>query len=124
MYNFAFHETSLLEEKSTVTYKKIDLVRTSLVTVLCDKLSDLPYLKKLLDNSLPKYAQLDVLVFLLNLKKEQVDEKLGIFAQLINEKKIRSVKTCQVILPKASHNKLQQRRVQLNGNQFAQYLQI
>jgi hypothetical protein len=93
-YNFAFHETSLLSADSTVTYKKIDLVRTSLVAVLCEKTDDFELLKSLIECSVPKYASISVLIFTLNIKKSKVEDKLAIFGECLREKKISRVSTC------------------------------
>ena len=60
-YNLRYRESVLLERNSQV---KIDLVRTSLLAVHLDgRQNDMQNLKSLLDNSLPPYAGLDVVIF-------------------------------------------------------------
>ena len=103
-YNLHFRESILLEKKSQI---KLDLVKTSLLAVHIDgNEKDLQNLKSLLENSLPSFAALDVIIF--SQDETQNEEKMILlFSDLINTNKVGKISLRTIPIPDLSKEALQ-----------------
>ena len=118
-YNLRYRESVLLERNSQV---KIDLVRTSLLAIHLDgRQNDMQNLKSLLDNSLPPYAGLDVVIFSQD-EAANDEDTLKLFSDLVNSKKVHKIVQCSIPIPELTHEALQV-TPRLTRKQFSQLLE-
>ena len=92
--------------------------------VLIKDPSEIQNLSILLDSALPKMAGLNLVIFSLNQDPKMIQNRIaGMLARLINTKKLASIKNCPINISQSdSFEKTRRRRVQLNLDEFANYL--
>jgi len=123
-YTFRYRETSLLTTMAKKSVK-MDLVRTSLLAVFIQDLSEILNLRALLDASLPRLAGLTLILFSVGFEPSKLAQRVGILGQLVNCKKISKIFQCPINLPQSTlFEEVRRHRVTLNVRDFARYLEF
>ena len=70
-------------------------------------------------------AGIHLIIFALDIDEAQLSQKMGMFAELINLKKVSRIHKCPINIPQSDQfEKVRRRRVDLNTPEFAKYLEF
>ena len=103
----------------------MNLMKTSLLAVFVKDATEIFNLAVMLERSLPKMAGLSLIIFSLKIDPQKLQQRIGIFAKLINEKKITKLYNCPIDIPQSElFETVRRRRLLLNTINFGTYLEF
>ena len=103
----------------------MNLMKTSLLAVFVKDTSEIFNLAVMLERSLPKMAGLSLIIFSLKIDPQKLQQRIGIFAKLINERKITKLHNCPIDIPQSElFETVRRRRLLLNTINFGAYLEF